>query len=121
MGLLCECPGCDFDPGQHIWDDPEDYTTLATKRTQRCCSCKELIPVGAICAEVTRTKVPKTEVEEKIYGEFEGDNGIPLASKYLCEKCADICFSLSELGYCTQPWEDQRELVKEYAETRKPI
>ena len=59
---------------------------------------------------------PWRAAEEKIYGEFQGDNGVPLAPKYLCERCADLLFSLTELGYCERPWEDQRELVREYAE-----
>ena len=116
MGLSCSCPEADFDPGDKFWKDMKDYAPLVTKRAKRCWSCKELIPVGTLCSEVTRRKVPKTEVEEKIYGEFEGDNGVPLASKYLCERCADLCFSLEELGYCVEPYEDQRKLVEEYAE-----
>ena len=34
----------------------------------------------------------------------------------MCERCADLMFSLTELGYCAAPWEDQRELVAEYAD-----
>lgn len=118
MGLACSCPESDFNPGDEFWIETKDYAPLATKRGKRCCSCKELIPVGALCVEVPRMRVPKGDVEEKIYGDFEGDNGVPLASAYLCERCADICFSLAELGYCEQPWEDQRELLKEYIEDK---
>ena len=116
MGLSCSCPESDFDPGDWFYLKVSDYAPLKTKRGRRCCSCKEIIPVGALCSEIPRMKVPETEIEEKIYGEFEGDNGVPLAPKYLCERCADLLFSLTELGYCEQPWEDQRELVREYAE-----
>ena len=96
-----------------IWYDAKDYTTLATKRARKCCSCGEKIDVGATCAEIPRFKVPESDVEVRIYGE---DGEVPMASAYMCEICAGLAFSLDELGYCGQPWEDQRELVKEYAE-----
>lgn len=115
MGLSCSCDDFDYEPGQWFWDSMGECAPLKSKRAKRCWSCKELIPVGALCSEITRQKVPKTEVEQRIYGDFEGDNGVPIASKYLCERCADLCFSLEDLGYCPEPWEDQRELVKEYA------
>ena len=115
MGLMCSCDD-EWEPGMTIWFSPKDYTTLATKRSRTCCSCGDIIDVGATCAEVRRGKVPETEMEVRIHG--EDDATVPLASRYLCERCADLAFSLDELGYCAQPWEDQRELVREYAELR---
>lgn len=112
MGLTCSCD-YDPEPGVKVWFAPKDYTALATKRGRKCCSCGERINVGDTCAEVPRAKIPETEVECRIYGE---DGEVPMASAYMCERCADLAFSLDELGYCGQPWEDQRELVKEYAE-----
>lgn len=115
MGLSCSCYDGDYEPGDNLWLEAKDYAPLKTNRAKRCCSCKELILVGSLCAEVPRVKVPDVgSVAEKIYGEFDGENGIPLASKFLCEPCADIFFSLAELGYCEQPFEDQRELLEEY-------
>lgn len=113
MSLSCECDFDGMEPGMKMWVEIDDYTTLKTKRARHCTSCKERIEVGSICAEAPRFKVPEHEIELNIYGE---DGEIPLASKYLCERCADLFFSLKELGFCEQPWEDQRELVKEYAE-----
>lgn len=111
MGLSCYCD--DYpEPGMVMWTGPEDYTTLNTKRAKQCCSCKERIEVGALCGVVSRFKVPDHDVEISIYGE---DGEIPRAPKYLCERCTDLFLSLDELGFCQQPWEDQRELVKEYA------
>ena len=47
---------------------------------------------------------------------YDGDDGeIPRANHYHCEECAGLFFSLEDLGYCGQPYEDQRELVREYA------
>jgi hypothetical protein len=96
---------------------PDDYTTLKTRRRKRCCSCKTLIDVGAVCTEFNRYRHPAYDsIEEKIYGE---GGEVPLASYYHCEKCADIYFSLDELGYCISIDEDMRQLAKEYAEQHK--
>lgn len=65
---------------------------------------------------VPRVKIPDTDIEYRIYGD---DGEIPRAPAYLCETCADLAFSLEELGYCPQPWENQRELVAEYAELHR--
>lgn len=118
MGLTCSCGDGDWEPGMTIWYDAKDYTTLATKRPRKCCSCGEKIEVGAMCAEVPRFKVPESDVEVRIYGE---DGEVPRAPAHLCERCADIAFSLDDLGYCMQPWEDQRELVAEYAEMHQKV
>lgn len=112
MGLSCSCD-YEPDPGATVYYGPEDYTTLTTKRGRRCLSCGDKIPVGSVCAEVPRVKIPSHDIEYRIYGD---DGEIPRAPAYLCERCADLCFSLEELGYCPQPWEDQRELVADYAE-----
>lgn len=117
MGLSCSCD-YDPEPGDTLYYGPKDYTTLATKRSRKCKSCGERIPVGAVCAEVPRAKIPESNVEVRIYGE---DGEIPLAPCYLCERCADLCFSLEELGYCPSPWEDQRELVADYADMHAPM
>lgn len=113
MGLSCSCDGWDAEPGMKLWYGPGEYAPLATKRSRKCCSCNERIKVGETCCEVPRVKVPDTDIEVKIYGE---DGEVPLSSKFMCERCADLSFSLDELGYCSQAWEDQRELVREYAE-----
>lgn len=112
MGLTCSCD-YDPEPGDTVWMDVNDYAPLSTKRSRKCCSCKERIAVGDTCCEVTRVKMPESDIECRIYGE---DGEIPRASAYMCERCADLFFSLSELGYCEQPWEDQRELVADYAD-----
>jgi hypothetical protein len=114
MGLSCECD-YDPEPGQTIWYDPSDYAPLASSRARKCCSCKGKIKPGDLAAKVPRYKIPASDIEIKIYGE-EGE--IPRAPKFMCERCADLFFSLTELGYCGEPWEDQRELIKEYAELR---
>lgn len=58
-----------------------------------------------------RIKIPETEVECAIYGE---DGEVPLATKYHCERCADIFFSLRELKFCVFGGESMLELLEEY-------
>lgn len=116
MGLSCSCD-YDPEPGAVLWYGPEDYKPLSTPRARKCCSCGEKIAVGDTCCEVPRVKVPETDIECRIYGE---DGEIPLAPKFMCERCADLSFSLEELGYCAQPFEDQRQLVADYADMHAP-
>ena len=97
-------------------DGAESYAPLATKRARKCCSCKVRIEVGELCAEVPRIKIPETDIEVRIYGEEEK----PLAPAWMCERCADLCFSFIELGYCAEPWEDQRELLADYVDMHTP-
>lgn len=116
MGLTCSCDG-DWEPGMVIWNETDDYVPLPTKRSRDCCSCQEKLTPGDTCVRVYRFKVPDNDIEERIYGE---ESGPPRASKWMCERCADLMFSLTELGYCAQPWEDQRELVADYADMHAP-
>ena len=113
MGLMCSCGDWGFEPGMVIWENPNDYAPLATKRGRACCSCGEHIAVGDTCCEVTRWKVGECEYE---WNRFGDEYGPPRASKYLCERGSDLYWSLDELGFCGQPWENQIELAKEYAE-----
>lgn len=116
MGLTCHCE-YDHNPGDKLWMEPEDYKPLATKRARKCCSCGIRIAVGELCAEVPRIKIPETDIEIRIYG----DEQKPLASAWMCEHCADLCFSFMELGYCAEPWEDQRELLADYVDMHAPV
>lgn len=98
MSISCDCD-IDYcpEPGDVIWYWPADYTELSTTRRCRCVSCKQLIDVGAVTAEFPRYKIPDSDIEERIYGEGAE---ILRASFYMCESCADIYFSILELGYC---------------------
>lgn len=117
MPLTCSCD-YEAEPGSVIWLDPDDYTTLQTKRRQRCCSCGDLIDIGAVVGVTRRFKVPETEIECRIYGE---DGEVPLADKFLCEECTDILFSLEELGYCVYAGENQKEVLKEYQDLKSAM
>lgn len=112
MSLSCECEWYP-EPGEWAYYSPNNYTTLETSRRKRCRSCKELIDIGAIVIAFDRYRVPNHDVEINIYGE---DGEIPIAAWYHCEECADLYFSLTELGFCGSPNENQHDLVEEYAE-----
>ncbi len=111
MTLSCTCIyGDDLD---WYWYDPDDYSTLNTTRRKRCRSCGALIEIGALVARFERNRCPRTDIEERIYG--DGPT-IPLAEWYHCEACADQYFNLTALGFCVDPSDNMRELVREYAE-----
>ncbi len=104
MSLSCSC---DFD-GDFEWYyyPPNDYSKLSTTRRVRCNSCNDLIYIGSIIA---------------LFTIYSGDGKVQLADRILCEKCSDIYFSLSELGFeCVAPNENMIELAKEYHDTYQP-
>ena len=115
MPLTC---GCDFDT-EYAWyyAVPSDYTVMPErKRRARCQSCSSLIGTGDITLVFPRGRPANCDYEIARFGE-EHDS-VPLSPHYLCETCGDLFLSLTELGFCVSPEEDQRELVKEYAEQR---
>lgn len=109
MSLSCSCG----DDDEWYYFAPEDYTTLDTKRSRKCCSCKAVIKVGALCAHFSRVMHPEEgSVDYRIYGDEK-----PLASWWMCEKCADQFFNLEALGFCiTLGTESMEELRREYVE-----
>lgn len=74
-----------------------------------------MAPVGSIVAKFKRERIPARDIEERIWG-YED---VPRAPWYHCERCADLYFSLEELGFCAAPYDNMLELVKEYAELTK--
>lgn len=118
MGLTCNCEW-DPEPGSVCWEIPAKHTTLKSKQSRKCCSCGERIEVGDCVAAFERFKVPEYDIEIAIYGEGEWQ-GPSRATWYHCERCADLMFSLSELGFCIDLYDDMRQLVKEYARDYGP-
>ncbi|NCC28227.1 MAG: hypothetical protein EOM22_08805 [Gammaproteobacteria bacterium] len=116
MTLSCTCHD---DDGDYEWllHSPSDYSTLNTNRRKRCKSCGTLIDIGAIVARFERNRRTRGDIEGRIYG--EDGHPIPIAEWYHCEECADLYFSLTELGFCVHPEDDMRELVREYAKMTK--
>lgn len=118
MPLSCGCD-VDFEPGQRFAECCiEDFETLQTSKRKRCLSCKELINLGSFVVKFNISKVPEHEIEINIYGE---DGLMPLADRYLCEKCGEIYLNLISLGFeCVWPGEDMLELLAEYQRTYQP-
>lgn len=111
MPLSCSCDS------EYSWyyDPPEDYSKFPDSGRRKRCSCGELIEHGAVSLKFRCYRLPKDEIEERIYG---GDDAeIPMADEWLCERCADLYFSFVELGYeCVSPSENMMELIEDYKE-----
>ena len=106
MTLSC---GCD-DYGAAAWYFEErGFSPLKTTRGRRCRSCKTILKPGTECLELTRFRGPRTDFEERIYGDE-----VPLAAWHLCERCGDIYSSLTELGFCVDPTESMDSQLAEY-------
>ena len=115
MPLSCFCD--EPDDASYYYQRPDAYTMMPSRqRRVRCASCKTLIDSYALCTEFARYRHPRSDVELDIYGE---GGEIWMASMWHCERCADLWFSLFELGFkCVAPDENVLDLVREYAELR---
>jgi len=127
MSLSCSCDyELEPEPGMwvHRYRDISDFKKLNTSKRKRCCSCNNLINIGAICVEYPRYRYPHNEIEARIHGDtyfdmcYEPD--IKIASHYHCEKCAEIWLNLTDAGYdCLSPDENMIESLKEYHKLSK--
>ena len=108
MPLSCYCD----DDGDWFHEPPDDYSVLDTKRSRKCASCHDRIPIGALVLKMRCWHFPRDEIEQRIYHE---DTELDMAPRYLCERCGDLYLSLTELGFCLNLGEDMRELVRDYA------
>ena len=115
MSLRCDC---DFDDDPAWWYEPcADVKPLATKRARRCCSCKDRIAVGDDCKAFPRWRNPNPgSIAEQIYGE---DGEEPLATWYLCDRCAGLYESLDSLGFCGMLGDNLVETCREYGQMQR--
>jgi hypothetical protein len=115
MSLYCEYPGSD---GNFEWYfyTPDDYTLYFGTRSTRCRSCNARITPFDIVTEYFRFRYPRTDVEERIYGE---SGEVELATWYHCERCSDIAFSLTELGFGFELSDSMDNLLQEYRQLVK--
>jgi hypothetical protein len=113
MPLTCSCGDWgDFDEW-HFGAVGDDYMIMLDfPKRKRCASCGDLIDSGSLVTKFQIARRPKNDIEERIYG--DGEEGVPKAPKYLCERCSDIYFNLEALGFCVGPYEDLRETLKDY-------
>lgn len=112
MPLSCSCYS--DDPDYWIWP-PDDYSVMPARKYRRRCSCGAVLNAGDVVARFERSRYPRNAIEARIFGE-DNEHAVYLATRFLCEECADLYFSLRELGFeCVSPEENMRELVREYA------
>ena len=111
MSLSCSCD----DNGEWWYYGPKDYITMSVARRKRCVSCRELIGIGAVATRFDRMREPRSWIEESIHG-----TEVLLPPKFMCERCSDLYFSLTELGFCVNLGDEMRELAREYAEIYGP-
>lgn len=104
----CECE-CEYDSNNWYYSQPDDFSLLEAKRRKRCCSCGELISIGACCVKFERDRSPRSDIEERLYGDE-----VPLAPYFMCENCGEIYFNLSETGCCIRLGSNMHELLSEY-------
>lgn len=111
MSLICGDPDSDGD-GWWYRVAP-DLAPLASKRAKRCCSCGDLIKVGAPSRRFNRARNPRTDIEERIYCCDE----VSLAAWHMCEECSDLYDNLIAFGYhITLSWgEEMRGLLEIHA------
>lgn len=108
MSVSCGCGG-DYE----WWYVPaKDYQLLDTKYRRKCNSCLKVIEIGETCLKFFKWREPRTDIEERVYGDE-----VPMAPFYHCEECADIYFSIDELGYCLTldgtPMKEEAAMVAE--------
>ena len=106
MTLSC---GCDFDGDAEWYWNGAGSRPLVAKRSARCRACKTIIKPGTEFWHMDRYRDPRTDLEERIYGDE-----VPLATWHLCERCAGIYLSLEELGLCLNPEESMDAQLAEY-------
>ena len=107
MPLTCDSDG-DYD---WFYESPADYSTLATKRSRKCCSCKSRIAIGDTVLKFRCYRGPQHDIEESIYGDE-----VPMADKFMCESCGDQFYNLDALGFCISLGENMKHLLAEYVD-----
>ena len=110
MPLYCGEP--DIESCEWFYIEPEDFTTLQTKRRKRCCSCNSLININDVTLRFHRFRYPTDwEVNVNMHSE---DTEINIADYHMCEGCGDQYFNLSELGFCTGITDNIFDLLEDY-------
>ena len=73
--------------------------------------------MGEDCSAVRRWRKPGYDtIEERIYGE---GGEVPLATWYLCDRCAGLYESLDGLGFCDLIGQNLVNVCREYGEMQR--
>jgi hypothetical protein len=108
--LSCECN----DDADWFYYPPEDVKPLNRKRWRKCCSCKDIIRPGDDSAEFQCFRNPRNDIEERIHGDE-----VPMADKFMCDRCFGLFESLSSLNFCISLGDNLVEMCKEYAQMQR--
>ena len=126
MTLTCSCDWYpDWYPGDWLydWKKPEsvDFEPLQTRRRVRCCSCRDMIDIEALCIRHRRHRYPWDEIESQIKCGCDLDDvfcdhpPISMANHYQCERCGEIWLNLQSLGFkCLSPNENMADALAAY-------
>lgn len=109
MSLHCSCDGGESD---WYYYEPDDFSALTTKRSRKCCSCRERIAPGATVVTFNRYRKPTERcnyIEESIFGDE-----VPLADWFMCEDCGGLSLAVKELGMCFYLGDNLRTAIKEF-------
>ena len=124
--LSCSCDwDNDQDPGNWhyclYYLDSYKFRPLETNRRVRCCSCRALIDIGALCVRHRRHRYPWDEIESRIKCRCDLEDvfcdppTISIANHYQCERCGEIWLNLQSLGFeCLSPNENMADALAEY-------
>lgn len=99
MSLSCDC---NIDCYDYYFEPPKDFSIFQQHRRKRCCSCNELIEIGADCGKFAIYELD--EYGDQIYKPY----------KFMCEECTGLFFALEDLGFCLTLGGDMHHLVEEY-------
>ena len=102
---------CNADNSKWYYYTPSDFVKLQTVKRKRCCSCKKLIDINALCLKFERGRYPNSDIEENIYMDE-----VPLAPWYMCEECGDMFFNFDSLGFCINLGDNMAENLRDYWE-----
>jgi hypothetical protein len=108
--LECKCVEWDGESGWGYFTDNELRPLDDGKRKKRCKSCGELIAQGEDCLKIARERACRDDIE----GEIRDWAPVAIANWYLCKGCGEIFLNLENAGYCPDPCEDQRWLLKQH-------
>lgn len=102
MSLSCECEY--NDEPEWIWYKPNNYSIFNSDVIEPCNSCGTDIITGDTCTKF------------RVFDCTEDGDDEETASRYMCEECSDIYFSLDELGFCIGLGDDMHDLLADYHE-----
>jgi len=128
MSLSCSCDW-DYDADPGVWHyylckiESYKFRPLGTPRRVRCCSCKDLIDIGALVIRHRRYRYPYDEIESRIKCGCDMEDvfcdppTIRMSNHYQCEQCGEIWLNLQALGFeCLLPNENMTDALADYHE-----